>query len=269
MGGSSSPATHGTYQAKVTVGTSGTRTVWLDVDGGRFRVSLSAEHGRKVTASDGHAAVTRFRGFMTRTTGSAEFLEATADPAVAILRDRLEGKPVPDGDRVTSLHRVGGPSASLFTVPAVASPVMMVRQIRIGSVPATGPRPYWLGPTLAGKRPLYASISRGKGYASYSVSYSGVEVDVESSRFQIPTCHPRHIALGDGTPAAVTVVSPDLAPCESKHGETTTSVDVIGFTNDGNTGIAIVEASGQTIMLSGPAVTPASAVRLARALRPV
>ena len=269
MGGSSSPATHGTYQAKVTVGTSGTRTVWLDVDRGRFRVSLSAGHGRKVTASDGHAAVTRFRGFMTRMTGSAEFLEATADPAVVILRDRLEGKPVPDADRVTGLHRVGGPSASLFTVPAVGSPAMVVRQIRMVSVPATGPRPYWLGATLAGKRPLYASISRGKGFSSYSVSYPGVDVEVETSPFQIPTCHSKHIALRDGTPAAVTVVSPDLAPCESKNGETTTSVDIIGFANEANTGIAIVEASGQTITLSGPAVTPASAVRLARALRPV
>jgi hypothetical protein len=45
MGGNSSPAPHGIYQAKVTVGASGTRTVWLDADGGRFRVSLSAGTG--------------------------------------------------------------------------------------------------------------------------------------------------------------------------------------------------------------------------------
>jgi hypothetical protein len=269
MGGNSSPAPHGIYQAKVTVGTSGTRTVWLDADGGRFRVSLSAGHGRKVTASDGHTAVTRFRGFMTRTNGSAEFLEATVDPAVAILRDRLEGKPVPDGDRVTGLHRVGDPSASLFTVPATGSPAMVVRQIRIGSVPATGPRPYWLGATLGGKHALYASTSSGKRFSSYSVSYPGVDVEVEASSFGLPLCHATHVVLADGTLAAVTVVTPDLGPCQTTDGTTTSSIDVIGFTTDSTGGLAIVETPAQTIMLSGSAVTQKSAVRLARALRPV
>ena len=56
------------------------RSVWLDLTGGRFRVSTPAGHRRIVTVSDGHAAVTLFRQFVTRTTGSPAFLVTMADP---------------------------------------------------------------------------------------------------------------------------------------------------------------------------------------------
>lgn len=268
-GGHTGAAPHGIYQAEVTVGKSGARTVWLDADGGRFRVSGPTGHGRTVTVTDGHTALTESRGFTTQTTGTSAFLEATADPAVAILRDRLEGKPVPSGDSVAHLHRVRGPSASLFAVPTVASPTMVVRQVRVGVVPATGPRPYWLGSVLGGKHPRYASVSRGKSFSSYSVSYPGVDVDVEAAGFALPTCRANDILLADGTPAAVTVITPDLGPCRTSDGTTTSSVDVIALATESTGGLAIVETPVQTIMLSGSAVTPKSAVPLARALRPV
>jgi len=200
--GHTSPAPHGIYEAKVTVGTSGTRTVWLDVDSGRFRVRISTGHGRKVTVADGHTALTVFRGFTTQTTGTSAFLEATADPAVAVLRKRIEGEAVRSTDGIEDLRRVGHPSTSLFAVRSVASPDQVVRQLRVGVAPASGPPPYWLGATLGGNRPLYASTTRGKGFSSYSVSYPGVDVQVEASGFGLPECHAKHIVLTDGTPAA-------------------------------------------------------------------
>jgi hypothetical protein len=245
-GGHTSPAPHGIYEAKVTVGTSGTRTVWLDVDGGRFRVSLA-----------------------TQTTGTSAFLEATADPAVAILRERIEGQAVRPSDGIADLRRVGHASTNLFAVRSVASPDEVVRQIRVGVAPASGPPPYWLGATLGGKRPVYASTTRGKGFSSYSVSYPGVDVEVEASDFALPECHAKHIALTDGTPAAVIVILPDLGPCQTSDGTTTSSVDVIALATDSHGGAAIVETPEETIMLSGSGVTPKSAVRIARALRPV
>lgn len=268
-GGHTSPAPHGIYEAKVTVGTSGTRTVWLDVDGGRFRVSLATGHGRKATVADGHTALTEFHGFTTQTTGTSAFLEATADPAVAILRERIEGQAVRPSDGIADLRRVGHASTNLFAVRSVASPDEVVRQIRVGVAPASGPPPYWLGATLGGKRPVYASTTRGKGFSSYSVSYPGVDVEVEASDFALPECHAKHIALTDGTPAAVIVILPDLGPCQTSDGATTSSVDVIALATDSHGGAAIVETPEETIMLSGSAVTPKSAVRIARALRPV
>jgi hypothetical protein len=81
------------------------------------------------------------------------------------------------------------------------------------------------------------------------VSYPGVAVEVEASGFALPECHAKHIALTDATPAAVTVVLPDLGPVPDRRRRDETPVE--------------------TIMLSGSAVTPQSAVRIARALRPV
>jgi hypothetical protein len=268
-GGTAKPAPHGIYQADVTLGAGPTHTVWLDVDSGRFRAAVSGGHGRKVTTSDGRTAVTRFRGFTTRTTGSPAFLEATADPAVQVLRDRLEGTPVPAGDSVAGLHRVRGTSADLFALENAPAPSMIVRQIDVGSVPSAGPLAYWLGAKFAGKRPLYASTTRGKGFAAYAVSYPGVDVEVEASRFRIPTCHATHVVLADGTPAVMTLVTPDLGPCETSDGTGTSSIAVFGFSTEWPGGLAIVGAAGRTILLSGPAVTQKSAVRLARALRPV
>lgn len=144
-----------------------------------------------------------------------------------------------------------------------------MRQLGVGVAPTTGPPPYWLGATLGGKRPLYASTTRGKGFSAYSVSYPGVDVEVEASGFALPECHAKHIALTDGTPAAVTVVLPDLGPCQTADGATTSSVGVITLTTDSPGGVAIVETPVETIMLSGSAVTQRSAVRIARALRPV
>ena len=268
-GGHTGPARHGIYEAKVTVGTSGTRTVWLDVDSGRFRVSISTGHGRKVTVADGHTALTVFRGFTTQTTGTSAFLEATADPAVAILRNGIQGQAMRPSDGIADLRRVGHPSTSLFAVRRVASPDQVVRQLRVGVAPASGPPPYWLGATLGGERPVYASTTRGKGFSSYSVSYPGVDVEVEASGFELPECHAKHVVLTDGTPAAVTVVIPDLGPCQTADGTTTSSVGVIALATDSHGGVAFVDTPEETITLSGSAVTPKSAVRIARALRPV
>jgi hypothetical protein len=101
------------------------------------------------------------------------------------------------------------------------------------------------------------------------VSYPGVDVEVEASGFGLPECDAKHIVLTDGTPAAVTVVLPDLGPCQTTDGTTTSSVDSIVLTTDPPTGVAIVETPMETIMLAGSAVTPKTAVRIARALQPV
>jgi len=265
-GGHAAPKLHGVYEARVTVGST-QRTVWLDLTGGRFRVSTPAGHRRIVTVSDRHAAVTLFRQFVTRTTGSPAFLVTMADPGVGALRDRLLGHRVPAGTTITGFHRVTAPSADLFVVARVASPTMVVRQVRVGVTPQSGPRAYWLGESFRGSGPTYASVTDSRVGSSYAVTYPGVAVQVDSTRLRIPTCGTTPVTLADGTPGRVGVVPEDVGPCQGSIG----GVDAVtlGSTTETPGGIAVVITAHGTITISGPAVTPASAAAIARALRPV
>jgi len=149
---------------------------------------------------------------------------------VGALRDRLLGHRVPAGTTITGFHRVTAPSADLFVVARVASPTMVVRQVRVGVTPQSGPRAYWLGESF-----------RGSG--------------------------PTPVTLADGTPGRVAVVPEDVGSCPASTG----GVDAVtlGSTTETPGGIAVVITAHGTITISGPAVTPASAAAIARALRPV
>jgi hypothetical protein len=264
-GGHAAHRIQGVYEARVTV-RGAERTVWLDLTTGRFRVSSPAGHRRVVTVSDGHAAVTRFRGFTTEATGSPGFLVTTADPGVPALRDRLLGRGAPRGTTITGFHRVTAPSPQLFAVARVARPTMAIRQVPVGAAPSSGPRAYWLGESFRGARPAYASITTTRTESSYTVAYPGVAVEVDSSRFQMPTCGTTPVALADGTPGKLIVVPDGSLSCQGGSG-----VDVVTFVSTSGEpgGLAIVETSDGTIMLSGPAVSPKTAAAIARALRPV
>jgi hypothetical protein len=262
-GGHATPPVHGVYEARVTVG-GNAHLVWLDVSGNRFRVT--GRSGRRtLTVSDGHSALTTLYGFTTRASGSPAFLLATADPAVGALRDRLIGRSVPANAAVTGLHRVSAPGPELFSV-ADTPPNEVIRQVRLGVAPQTGPPAYWLGQSFHGKAPAYASLSTGKTVATYTVDYPGIEIQVSSSQIQLPSCSGTIIALADGTPARLAVAPADLGPCPG----TSAAIDsFLSGTTETPGGFAVVGTSIGTVTISGPAVSADTAASIARALRPV
>jgi hypothetical protein len=261
-----SHAPRGVFEAQVTVG-GVERTVWLDAAGSRLRVVTPSGRRRTVTVSDGRTALMRFHGFTTRTTGSAGFLVATADPAVGALRARLLGRSVPDTDTIAGLHRVRRPSAELFTVSAGAAPLTIVRQVRVGVAPKVGPRAYWLGGSFQGAAPDYASITTSEIGSSYTVAYPRIVIEVDSSPPAVPACGTTPVELADGTPARLTVGLNDLASCHDATG----GIDflMVGAETGASGGVALVDTPEGTVWLSGPAVSATTAAAVARALRPV
>jgi hypothetical protein len=258
---------HRVYEARVTVGDI-RNVVWLDLAGGRFRLTMQAGHRRMVTVSDRRTAVTRLPGLTTRTIGSPSFLIMTADPAVRALRARLLGRSDPVGTTVTGLHLVRAPSAALFTIGEISTPTQFARQVRVGVTPQTGPRAYWLGDTFNGEAPSYAFVARSKHASSYTVAYPAVHVEVDSSRFRVQTCATTPVELADGTRARLVVTPNDLGPCE----DGSSGVDFSEVGSDTETsggGLAVVETAHGTILLYGRAVSAGTASAIAGALRPV
>ena len=173
-------------------------------------------------------------------------------------------------DGIADLRRVGHASPNLFSVRSVASPDEVVRQLP--GRRRTDDRP----PAVLARRdarreaPAVRLYHTREGLLVLLGVVPGSRRRGGGVRLRAPRMprkahrpHRRDARSGDRGNF------PDLGPCQTSDGTTTSSVDVIALATDSHGGAAIVETPEETIMLSGSAVTPKSAVRIARALRPV
>jgi hypothetical protein len=273
--------------------------ILLDTATGRFRMDTSggprlhgftlhaAYDGRVATqvfGTSGRAQVTAYRGsrsFIIDRLGGTDvrvvraFLTGGSPPASAHVRIVGDGPParlVVTTGRTRmqiSIAAVHGPSTGAFST-ARGHVVSTVRQLRPGTAPRNAIPAYWLGPSWNGRTADRSSATSGQD-ASYTIAYPHLAVEADAE--PLPGLSgDQALTLADGTRATLAVVHPNTEGTYSLNADSTSTYGVIALAT-GGTGkpgpIALVFLPNAMITLSGSAVTDASALAIARALRPL
>jgi hypothetical protein len=274
-GGHAAPKVHGVYRATIRDTRShAIRTVWLDAGTGRFRVR-TVFHGKgfgrftTVTVFDGRTATQQLApSRLIRITGSPAFVahRAGAD-VVAPIRVKLAGSRLRPGISVVDFRRLAHVGAGLFRTTASAA-TGTIRQVAAGRPQGAEPA-YWLGAVWRGTAPVSASESTGDAGRTYETDYPGLAVNVEARGAAALGCDGTSLHLADGSPAMLVIIPISAKGTGRCSGDDSTTGVMVMSSHPGPGTLAYVMAGDTIISLSGRAVTRASAVGIARALRPV